>query len=138
MGITEYEPIQVMDVDQLEEIAFNGGRMPELLSQAQCVLFQAFRNLYDYAKRVQMPPEQGRREKHEIMRSYKVNRFLEEVEESTVQMWKRIEIAAANYAKSPSVENADKLYKAIYRVDRREPYGDANGILENGGGVKCT
>lgn len=119
MEVSEYQPIQVMDVDQLEDIAFNGGQMPDLRSQAQCVLFQAFRNLYDYAKRVQMSPEQGRREKHEIMQAYKINRFLEEVEESTVQMWKRIEIAAANYAKSPSVENADKLYEAIYRVKRK-------------------
>ena len=116
MDVTEYQPVQVMDVDQLEDIAYNGGQMPDLRSQAQCVLFQAFRNLYDYAKRVQMSPEQGRREKHEILQAYKINRFLEEVEESTVQMWKRIEIAAANYAKSPSVENAGKLYEAIYRV----------------------
>ena len=117
MDVTEYQPVQVMDVDQLEDIAYNGGQMPDLRSQAQCVLFQAFRNLYDYAKRVQMSPEQGRREKHEIMQAYKINRFLEEVEESTVQMWKRIEIAAANYTKNPSVENADKLYLAIYGVN---------------------
>ena len=116
MDVTEYQPVQVMDVDQLEDIAYNGGQMPDLRSQAQCVLFQAFRNLYDYAKRVQMSPDQGCREKQEIMQAYKINRFLEEVEESTVQMWKRIEIAAANYAKSPSVENANKLYEAIYRV----------------------
>lgn len=120
MDVTEYQPVQVMDVDQLEDIAYNGGQMPDLRSQAQCVLFQAFRNLYDYAKRVQMSPEQGRREKHEILQAYKINRFLEEVEESTVQMWKRIEIAAANYSKFPSVENADKLYEAIYRVSRKE------------------
>ena len=120
MDVTEYQPVQVMDVDQLEDIAYNGGQMPDLRSQAQCMLFQAFRNLYDYAKRVQMPPEQGRREKHEILQAYKINRFLEDVEESTVQMWKRIEIAAANYSKFPSVENADKLYEAIYRVSRKE------------------
>ena len=49
MDVTEYQPVQVMDVDQLEDIAYNGGQMPDLRSQAQCVLFQAFRNLYDYA-----------------------------------------------------------------------------------------
>ena len=119
MDVTEYQPVQMMDVDQLEDIAYNGGQMPDLRSQAQCVLFQAFRNLYDYAKRVQMSPEQGRREKHEILQAYKINLFLEEVQESTVQMWKRIETAAAEYAKDPSVENADKLYKAIYQVDRK-------------------
>lgn len=119
MDVTEYQPVQMMDVNQLEDIAFNGGQMPDLRSQAQCVLFQAFRNLYDYAKRVQMPPEQGRREKHEIMQAYKINRFLEEVEEATIQMWKRIEASSTEYAKEPSVENADKLYEAIYRVKRK-------------------
>ena len=123
MDVTEYQPVQVMDVDQLEDIAYNGGQMPDLRSQAQCVLFQAFRNLYDYAKRVQMPPEQGRREKHEIMKAYEINRFLEEMQEQTNQMWKRIEIAAANYAKAPSVENADKLYEAIYRTKRKAQVG---------------
>ena len=120
MDVAEYQSVQLMDADQLEDIAFNGGPMPDLRSQAQCVLFQALRNLYSYAKRVQMSPEQGRREKQEIMQAYKINRFLEDVEESTVQMWKRIEIAAANYAKSPSVENADKLYEAIYRAKRKD------------------
>lgn len=119
MDVTDYQPVQLMDVNQLEDIAYNGGQMPDLRSQAQCVLFQAFRNLYDYAKRVRMSPEQGRREKHEIMKAYKINLFLEEVEESTVQMWKRIELAAAEYAKAPSVENADKLYEAIYQAKRK-------------------
>ena len=120
MDVTEYQPVQVMDIDKLEDIAYRGGQMPDLRSQAQCVLFQAFRNLYDYATRVQMSPEQGRREKHEIMQAYKINRFLEEVQESTIQMWKQIEIAAAEYAKAPSVENADRLYQAIYRAKRKE------------------
>ena len=119
MNVTEYQSPQLMDLDRLEDIAFNGGPMPDLRSQAQCVLFLALRNLYDYAKRVQMPPEQGRREKSEILQAYKTNRFLEEVEEETIQMWKKIEIAAAEYAKAPSVENADRLYEAIYRVKRK-------------------
>ena len=119
MDVTEYQPPQLMDLDQLEDIAYNGGPMPDLRSQAQCVLFLALRNLYDYAKRVQMSPEQGRREKSEILQDYKTNRFLEEVEEETIQMWKKIEIAAAEYAKAPSVENADRLYEAIYRAKRK-------------------
>ena len=97
--------------------------MPDLRSQAQCVLFQAFRNLYDYAKRVQMPLEQGRREKHKIMQAYKINRFLEEVEEAGVQMWKQIDIAKAEYTKSRTLENADKLLIAIDGGDYRKKEG---------------
>ena len=117
--LKEAGTIPVMDVAELEDIAYNGGQMPDLRSQAQCVLFQAFRNLYDYAKRVQMSPEQGRREKAEIMEAYQINRFLEEMQEGTNNMWKRIVIASSEYAKAPSVETADKLYEAIYRVKRK-------------------
>lgn len=111
--------LELMDIDQLEDIAFAGGPMPPLRSQAQYVLFQAFRNLYDYAKRSQMPPEQGRREKAQIMENYRINLFLEEQQEQTNQMWKAIEQTSANYAKNPSVETADELYEAIYRVKRK-------------------
>lgn len=114
-----YQPVQLMSIDEIEDIAFRGERMPDLKSQAQCVLFQAFRNLYDYANRVHMALEQGSHEKQEILRAYEVNRFLEEVEEATVQMWKLIDITASEYAKSPSIETADKLYEAIYRVKRK-------------------
>lgn len=119
MDVAKYQPVQMMDVDQLEDIAYNGGQMPDLRSQAQCVLFQALRNLYSYAKRVQMPPEQGRREKHQIMEAYRINRFLEDMQEKTNQMWKQIELTSAEYAKNPSVETADKFYEAIYRVKRK-------------------
>ena len=125
MDQTTFEPIQLMDVERLEDLAYCGGQMPELRSQAQCVLFQAFRNLYDYAKRVQMTPAQGRREKHQILEAYRINQFLEEIQEKTNQMWQRIELTAAAYAKAPSVETADKLYEAIYRV-KRKVIGDGN------------
>lgn len=108
-----------MTPEELEDLAYRGKPMPDLRSQAQCLLFQAFRNLYDYARRVQMPPEQGRREKQEILKAYEINKFLEDMQEQTNQMWKRIEIAASEYRKSPSVENADKLLKAIYRTERK-------------------
>ena len=120
MNVTEYQPVQLMDIDQLEDIAFNGGPMPDLRSQAQCVLFQAFRNLYSYAKRVNMPPAQGRREKNEILKAYEINRFLEDMQEKDIQTRKRVELAAAEYAKNPSVETADKFYEAFYRVKRKK------------------
>ena len=122
--MTDYQTAELMDITQLEDIAFNGGQMPELRSQAQCVLFQAFRNLYDYARRVQMSPEQGHREKHQIMEAYRINRFVEDMQEKTNQMWKQIELTSAEYAKNPSVETADKFYEAIYRVKRK--------VIDNG------
>lgn len=108
-----------MTPEELEDLAFRGDPMPDLRSQAQVLLFQAFRNLYDFAKRVQMHPDQGKLEKARILEAYRINKFLEEMQEDTNKMWKEIEITSANYAKAPSVENADKLYEAIYRVKRK-------------------
>lgn len=123
MDVFEYKPAELMDIDQLEDIAFDGGQMPDLKSQAQCALFQALRNLYDYAKRVQMPVEQGRIEKQAILHAYKINRFLEEVEESTVQMWKKIDMAVNEYYQNPSKQNADKLLSSIQCVNCRTKEG---------------
>ena len=109
-----------MTIEQLEDMAFRGEPMPDLRSQAQVLLFLHFRNLYDYAKRIQMAPEQGAREKHEILKSYELNKFLEDLQEQTNNMWKRVEVAAMEYRKNPSIENADKLLEALYQVDRKE------------------
>lgn len=108
-----------MTPDELEDLAYQEKPMPDLRSQAQVLLFLSFRNLYDYAKRTQMGPAQGRREKQEILKVYEINKFLEDMQEETNRMWRRIEIASAEYAKKPSVENADKLYEAIYRAKRK-------------------
>ena len=109
-----------MSVEELEDLAIRGGPMPDLRSQAQVLLFQSFRDLYDFARRSGMSKEQGKREKAQILAAYKVNKFLEELQESTNEMWKAIEIAASEYRKAPSVELADKLLEAIYTVRRKE------------------
>ena len=109
-----------MSPEELEDLAVQGKPMPELTSQAQVLLFQSFRDLYDFARRSGMSPEQGKREKVQILEAYRINSFLEDLQESTQQMWRRIERAVAEYNKAPSVENADKLIQAIYRVDRKK------------------
>lgn len=127
MDATEYQPVQVMDVDQLEDIAYNGGQMPDLRSQAQCVLFLALRNLYDYAKRVQMPPEQGRREKAQILENYRTNKFMEELFLQTNERCVKTETARAAYRKSRTLENADLLLIAIDGGDYRKKEGTQYG-----------
>lgn len=110
-----------MTPEELEDLAYRKQPMPDLRSQAEVLLYQSFRNLYDFAGRVQMAPEQGKREKAQILAAFKINKFLEELQEETNQMWKNIEFAASEYRKSPSVEAADKLLKAIYSVERKKP-----------------
>lgn len=110
-----------MTPEELEDLAYQRQPMPDLRSQAEVLLYQSFRNLYDFAGRVQMAPEQGRREKAQILAAFKINKFLEELQEETNQMWKNIELAASEYRKNPSIEAADKLLKAIYGVERKKP-----------------
>ena len=109
-----------MSIEELEDLAFKGGPMPDLRSQAQVLLFQSFRDLYDFARRSGMSKEQGKREKAQILAAYKINKSLEDLQEETNLMWKNIEIAASEYRKAPSVELADKLLEAIYGVKRKE------------------
>lgn len=109
-----------MTPEELEDLAYHGGAMPDLRSQADILLFLSFRNLYDFAGRVRMAPEQGKREKSQIVEAHRINKFLEELNEDVQQLWKRIEIAASNYRKAPSIELADQLVKSIYRTERKE------------------
>ena len=105
-----------MTLDELEDLAYMGQPMPELRSQAEVLAFLSFRNLYDFARRVGMTAEQGKREKSQIVEAYRINRFLEDIQEDTNRMWKQIEIAVCAYRKQPSIENADKLIDAMYKT----------------------
>lgn len=108
-----------MTPEELEDLAYQGAAMPDLRSQADVLLFLSFRNLYDFARRNGMSPEQGKREKSQIIEAHRINKLLEEIQETTNRMWKRIEIAAADYRKAPSVETADVLMKELFRVERK-------------------
>lgn len=107
-------------LDQLEDMAYRNVPMPEdIRSQAELLAFLSFRNLYCFAFREGMSQEQGKREKSQIVKAYEIYKALEELQESTSDMWKRIDIAACEYRKAPSVEKADRLMEAIYQVKRK-------------------
>lgn len=109
-----------MTIDEIEDLAFRKAPMPEdLENMSQINLFQAFRNLYDFAARVGMNPEQGKREKAEIIKTYKIGELNEKMLESTNKMWKAVEITSAAYCANPCVETADALYSAIYGGAKR-------------------
>lgn len=108
-------------VDELEDMAIRQDPIPELKSQAQVLLYQSLRNLYWYARQYGVTKEQGRLEKQRILDAYRINKFLEEMQEATSDMWKNIELASSDYRKAPSIEKADNLLEAIYRVKRKLP-----------------
>lgn len=106
-------------IEELEDLAYKREPMPDLRSQAQVLLFQSFRGLYQYAAMAGMSQESGRSEKAKILEAYRINKFLEDMQERTNRMWKRIEATTSEYRKSPSVEAADKLLEAIYGAGRK-------------------
>ena len=108
-------------VDELEDMAIRQDPIPELKSQAQILLYQSLRDLYWYARQYGVSRDQGKLEKQRILDSYRMNKFLEDLNESTSDMWARIESASSEYRNAPSVENADKLLESIYQVKRKLP-----------------
>ena len=106
--------------EELVDLAFRGDPMPETDSQADELLFLCFRNLYAYAKKVHMPPEQGKKEKAQILDKYRRTKFGESVLEHNIDISKRLEMAAAAYVYNPCVETADKMYEAFYGIKRNE------------------
>ena len=108
-------------VDTLEDMAIRQEPVPEMRSQAKILLYQSFRNLYWYARQYGLSQEQGKQEKQRILDSYRMNKFLEELNESTSAMWKRIEQASCDYRKAPSLEGANKLLEALYNVKQKLP-----------------
>lgn len=105
-------------VEELEDLAYKREPMPDLRSQAQVLLFQSFRSLYQYAAMAGMSQDLGRSEKAKILEAYRINKFLEDLQDRTNQMWKRIELVSTEYRKHPSVKAADKLLLALDEVGR--------------------
>ena len=66
-------------VQRLEDLAFHGGEMPQGLSSCEQALFLKFRLLYTQARAVQMPPEQGKREKQAILEAFLIDQINEVV-----------------------------------------------------------
>ena len=59
-------------VEELEDLAYKREPMPDLRSQAQALLFQSFRGLYQYAAMAGMSQELGRSEKAKILEAHRI------------------------------------------------------------------
>lgn len=102
-----------MTIDELEDMAFNGAELPSGLGAAETILFLSFRNLYDFARRTEMPPEQGKREKHEILTSYRRYKTMQEMTRDHAAIIRDVEMAMTAYVKEPTIENADRMWHAF-------------------------
>lgn len=109
--------------DWLEDLAFRRQEMPKGLTYPEQLLFLRFRFLYAYAGMIRMDPEQGKREKQEILVSYLGDLANHQLYLGCSNMWTRAGAAAAEIRKDPELYNNDKvraLMAAIYgKVDER-------------------
>lgn len=104
---------------EYERKAMNGEEMPADLGWPDQVLFLSLRMLYEQYKKGIVSRDAASREKRELVNSYRIHKALNDLQEDTNNMWRKIEIASDAYAKNPSVETADMLYEAIYRAKRK-------------------
>ena len=113
-----------MTADELEDLAFLGGELPEGLTNAQTMLFLEFRALYQFAAQTHMGAEQGRREKNRILAAFRAQegkeREFKTLWENHAALWKRIEAAAMSYREGRSLQTADAFVEAVYGCRMKE------------------
>ena len=106
-------------LDELEDLAYNGAPMPEGLNYVDTLYFQKLRLLYAYARQVQMPPEQGKREKQMIVEQY----ILDEVNHLAMmqgnERWNAIKAAASN-VRSCGKTLSDEVLQLLAAIEGRD------------------
>lgn len=109
--------------DEIEDLAFNEAEMPKGLPTQDQILFLKFRYLYRLARISGMSPEQGKREKREILVNYTVDCLNAEIYTRTAQLWKDTENARNEVCRDQVLMRNSKvraLVSAIDGIDRRE------------------
>ena len=96
-----------------EKIAMAGGEMPKGLEYPDQILFLELRLLYDSYKRKMIDREKATQEKVELLRTYEAHKIVDKMGKECVGQIKRTELARAEYRKSKTIENADKLLACV-------------------------
>jgi hypothetical protein len=97
-------------INDLKLMAYREKELPAGLGSAEQIFYIKARALY----KAKLPEAQGKREMAEIERAYLSDSGAERINYKISQLWKRIEPHAVEYAKSPSVDSADRFYAAVY------------------------
>jgi len=116
-------PPKIYSEEELEDLAFVSAPLPEGLNLAQTLLFLSFRSLYDFARRVEMPQEQGRREKQKLLQAYAQYQHRDHLQDRTVKLWRELEEISSAYRKHDRndlaglVVVADNMMQTIYGLE---------------------
>lgn len=106
--------------EELEDLAFRGAELPTGLPFHQGLLFLKFRYLYQYAKIVQMPLEQGRREKQEILNAYIIDKANDILFQTCGDLWEKIAESASDIQKDKELSENPKIIKLLNVIFRGE------------------
>ena len=96
-----------------EKIAMAGGEMPKGLEYPDQILFLGLRLLYDSYRRKMIERDKATQEKVELLRTYEAHKIVDNMGKEWVDQIKRTELARAEYRKSKTIENADKLLACV-------------------------
>lgn len=106
-----------------EREAMHGCRMPDGLAQWEQYVYLSLRHLYQQYRAGAIDRDTAKAEKQKIeaaaRRAKEETEFSEKMTASTIDLWRTIEAAGCEYAKNPTIEHADALYRAVYRVGRK-------------------
>lgn len=104
-----------------EKEAMRGEPMPKDLSLVDQMAYQALASMHSRFRSGAITREQGALEKQKLSLEYNKAVNQRQRESNMAQHYAeqniRIESAANSYAKERTLENADKLYKALYGME---------------------
>ena len=103
-----------MTKDEIIALAAKGGPLPDGLDPADTFLFMSLRSLYLQAKHSNISKEQGAKEKASILKQHEKMKSWTRVVEEHRRKEQEFEGAWNDFAKDPSLENADKLHRAWF------------------------
>lgn len=109
-------------VFEFERQAMNGDPVPHGLSQVDQLFYLQLRALYYQYRSGWITRDRGTEDKKRLLSEYRKRldseKFRDDLTKWHVALRKRIEAAHAEYRKSPTPENAEKLSLAIDGISR--------------------
>ena len=103
-----------------EKEAYRGEAVPAGLDILDTFAFISLRHIYSQLRRGDITRSQAERDKgrlcYELDRAKRTAAMEHKMADQSAVMFKNIEGAANAYGRERTVENADRLYEAIYRV----------------------
>lgn len=119
-----------MTKDEIIKLAAKGGPLYSDFDPADTFLFLALRALYSQARSGDLDAEQGKREKTAILRQYESMKLWVRVVKEHQRKEQEFEKAWDDFAKNPTLDNANALHQAWFRAGMKIPVLEENEITE--------